>query len=243
MRIYADYHTHTVYSHGLGTIEDNVKIGIEKGLEIISISDHGPSHLGFGIKRKSLPKMRAEIDYLNIKYPQIKILLGIEANILGLDGSIDVFEEDKKYYDIILCGYHFGSSPRNIFRDLKIHFYNLLSKKSKIFFNRAKKLNTIQVVNALNKNKIDVLTHPGAKGPIDILEIGKAALKSGTALEINSSHGYLTTEQINEVKDLGVKFCISSDAHVPNNVGNFEKAIIRANQAKLDIKNIINAKE
>ena len=41
MKIIADYHTHTVYSHGKGSIEDNVKVAIEKNIEKIGISDHG----------------------------------------------------------------------------------------------------------------------------------------------------------------------------------------------------------
>ena len=41
MKILADYHTHTIYSHGKGTIEDNVKVAISKGIETIGISDHG----------------------------------------------------------------------------------------------------------------------------------------------------------------------------------------------------------
>ena len=32
MEILADYHTHTVYSHGKGSIEDNVKVAISKGV-------------------------------------------------------------------------------------------------------------------------------------------------------------------------------------------------------------------
>lgn len=33
MEILADYHTHTVYSHGKGSIEDNVKVAISKGIK------------------------------------------------------------------------------------------------------------------------------------------------------------------------------------------------------------------
>ena len=42
MKILDDYHTHTKYSHGVGTIEDNVKSAIKKNLKTIAITDHGP---------------------------------------------------------------------------------------------------------------------------------------------------------------------------------------------------------
>ncbi|WDC83585.1 PHP domain-containing protein [Caloramator sp. mosi_1] len=45
IKIIGDYHTHTIYSHGKGTIEDNVKAAINKGLKEIVISDHGPGHM------------------------------------------------------------------------------------------------------------------------------------------------------------------------------------------------------
>ena len=37
-----DYHTHTTFSHGKGSIEDNVKEAVKKGLKAIAITDHGP---------------------------------------------------------------------------------------------------------------------------------------------------------------------------------------------------------
>ena len=49
-RMIYDHHTHTVYSHGKGTIEDNVRVASEKGLSSIAITDHGPGHLTYGIK-------------------------------------------------------------------------------------------------------------------------------------------------------------------------------------------------
>lgn len=54
MRILSDYHTHTIYSHGKGTIEENVEAARKIGLKILAISDHGPGHMGFGIKKKKI---------------------------------------------------------------------------------------------------------------------------------------------------------------------------------------------
>ena len=54
MKINYDLHTHTIYSHGKGTIEENAQAAKEKGLEGIAITDHGFSHPAFGMKRKKL---------------------------------------------------------------------------------------------------------------------------------------------------------------------------------------------
>ena len=51
MEILADYHTHTVYSHGKGSIEDNVKVAISKGIKTIGISDHGYKNVAYGENR------------------------------------------------------------------------------------------------------------------------------------------------------------------------------------------------
>ena len=42
-----DLHTHTTYSHGKGSVEDNVREAFNKGLEYIAISDHeiGRAHV------------------------------------------------------------------------------------------------------------------------------------------------------------------------------------------------------
>ncbi|MGB3367669.1 MAG: PHP domain-containing protein [Acidaminobacteraceae bacterium] len=242
MNIYGDYHTHTIYSHGLGTIEDNVKAAIEIGLSEIAISDHGPGHMGFGIKRSKYQEMRDVIDELSVKYPNIKILLGLEANILDIEGNIDVDDHILELNDILLAGYHFGSKPTKLFRDMHMHYLNYRSGKLKDL-SKLREINTVSIINAINKYKIDLITHPGAKGPVDITRIGEAAFKRGTALEINSSHGYLSVEQLKvAMKVDGLEYMINSDAHKVDDIGNFKKAIERAELVELDIKRIRNAK-
>ena len=107
MEILADYHTHTVYSHGKGTIEDNVKVAISKGIKTIGISDHGYKNIAYGVKIDDFKKMREEVDILNEKYKdQIKILLGVECNILDNKGNIDLTENIAQYFDYVMAGYH-----------------------------------------------------------------------------------------------------------------------------------------
>lgn len=243
MIIYGDYHTHTTYSHGLGSIEDNVKAAIKMGLSELAISDHGPGHMGFGIKRSKYQEMRNVIDDLNQKYPDIKILLGLEANILDIEGNLDVDEHILELNDILLAGYHFGSKPTRLVRDMHMHYLNYRSAKLKDL-RKLEEINTMSIINAMSKYDIDLITHPGAKGPVDIKRIGEAGVKYGTALEINSSHGHLTVEELKIAMTVdGLEFMISSDAHKADDIGNFKKAIERAEQVGLDIGRIRNAKK
>ncbi|QEK11582.1 PHP domain-containing protein [Crassaminicella thermophila] len=243
MKIFADYHTHTLYSHGKGTIQQNVEAAIKKGLTEIAISDHGFGHFLYGIKKNDLPKMREEIAKINKSTDKIKVKLGIEANIISIDGKLDVDKETLKSLDIVLAGYHFGAIPKNIIDCFRIHGNNFLARYFPTVDRKVRVINTDAVVAAIYNNPIDILTHPGAKANIDTKEVAKAAAKMGTALEINSSHGHLTVEYIKIAMKEGAKFVISSDAHRPEDVGNVDKGIQRAIQAELSIDQIINAKE
>ena len=128
MQILADY-THTVHSHGKGSIEDNVKEAISKGLKTIGISDHGYKHMMFGVKSKDIYKMREEIDKLNLKYTDIDILLGMECNILDENGNIDINDNIADLLDYVMAGYHFGSTPTSI-KGMINHCKNYLNDRS-----------------------------------------------------------------------------------------------------------------
>lgn len=234
MDILADYHTHTVYSHGKGTIEDNVREAISKGIKTIGISDHGYKHISYGVKRKNIFLMREEIDRLKDKYKDTNILLGIECNILDNSGNIDIDDEIRECLDYVMAGYHFASTPTSL-KSIINHGDNYLRKSHK-----AKDYNTEALINAIKKNDIFIITHPGDKGDVYIEEVAKIAKEKGTRLEINSSHGYLNSEQLNRIKGIGNKLIIGSDAHVPSRVGNFDLAMKIIKESDVDVSLVEN---
>ncbi len=236
MQILADYHTHTKYSHGKGTIEENVLEAISKGIKIIGISDHGYKHLAYGIKLNDIYKMREEIDKLNEKYSNIEILLGMECNILDSYGNIDINDKIIENCDYIMAGYHFASTPTSL-KSMLNHCNNYIIKNE-----MAKDYNTNAIINSMKNNDIFIITHPGDKGDVYIEEIAKVAKNTDTRLEINSSHGFLNSNQLVKIKGIGNKFIIGSDAHVPHNVGNFDLAMKIIKEAGVDLSLIENIK-
>lgn len=236
MQILADYHTHTVYSHGKGTIEDNVKEAISKGIKTIGISDHGYKHISFGVKMNDIYKMREEIDNLNVRYKNVNILLGMECNILDDNGNIDINDKIIESLDYVMAGYHFGSSPTSI-RSMLNHCNNYVIKSEK-----SKEYNTRALINTMKNNDIFIITHPGDKGDVYIEDVAKIAKLTDTRLEINSSHGFLNVNQLKEIKHIRNKLIIGSDAHVSKNVGNFDLGIKIAKDANIDLSLIENIK-
>ncbi len=240
-RMVYDHHTHTTYSHGKGSIEDNVKAAVSKGLRSIAITDHGPGHMTYGIDRAKIPQMRAEIAALREKYPQIEILLGVEANTLRIEPYLDVAAEERPDYDILLAGYHYGIRHAGMIP-------NYVYKHTGLFHGESSSLlvkNTAMILDSLyyneeHDNHIDILTHPGDKGPFDIEDIVKACADTGTLVEINDKHAHLTVSEIKLAAGYDVKFVIGSDAHVPERVGSFKGPLERALEAGLDPARIVN---
>lgn len=236
-----DLHTHTTYSHGKGSVEDNVRTAFRKGLEYVAISDHGPGHLFYGVNRNDFVNIRNDIDKMSVKYQSINVRNSIEANIVHARGNgktskgLDVSPEEFALFDFVIAGYHFGcfgcSSIRNWLWSHGIRFNEEALKES----------NTKMICDALRANDIAILTHPGDKGPFDIAEIARVCEETNTLIEINGRHGHLDVEEIKEAAKVdGLKFIISSDAHTSDAVGSFRTALKRAMDAGLDLTRIVN---
>lgn len=233
MKIVSDLHTHTTHSHGTGSVEDNVKAAIDKGLTQIAISDHGFSHPFYGIKNTD--KYLSEIAEIKEKYKdKIEVLSNVELNLVSLTGELDLPKGFEDKFDLLTFGYHKMAG----YKGLKniAYFMSPVSKSEK-----SRQKNTDAYIKALNNYKIEVISHPGYGLPIDIVRLAEAAKETGAALEINSKHPEFTIDKLKEVKETGVNFVIGSDAHSPDRVGDFEKAVRKAREAEIPISQIINA--
>jgi putative hydrolase len=241
IKLYADYHTHTVFSHGTGSIMDNVIAARKKGLTEIAITDHGIRHFAYGVRKKDIARMREEVDKINATESGIKVLLGMECNIISTDGDIDMYDDIRKYLDILLVGFHMMVLPKTVKDAVGIYGRNYMSKMFSLGNERVKQINTESMIKAIKRHKIDIITHPGTRIPLDTTLIAREAAKAGTALEINSHSSYMRAEHVIAAAGEGAKFVINSDAHSPEDVGRLQNGLDIAIEAGLSSEQIINA--
>lgn len=219
MILTSDYHTHTVYSHGKGQIIDNATVAKQKGLLEIGISDHGFSHPAFGLTGRKIPKMKAECQKAT-EQTGVKILLGIESNIIGTDGTVDLKPNRYDDFDIFLAGIHkfvlykFGTIFSLFIPNFLTDTFKVKSVSKSLI-----KENTKTFINVIKNNPVDVITHLNFCCFADAVEVAKAAADYGTFIELNAKKTHLSDEEINKMLDTGVQFIINSDAHTPDRVG------------------------
>lgn len=236
----SDYHTHTVFSHGKGTILENATRAKEIGLKEIGISDHGFAHPAFGLTKRKVPKMRQLVDEAKSSLG-INVLLGIESNLIGEEGYCDLKEEQYDNFDLFLAGIHkFVKLKR--FKDYfgffgKNFFTNAFHKKPS---DKVIKITTNAYINAIKNNPIDAITHLNYCVFCDPVEVAKCARDYGTYIELNSKKTHLSLEQLNDVANTGVRFIINSDAHSVDRVGEIKLVEEILKNASVDLSQIDN---
>ena len=240
MQVYADYHTHTTYSHGRGSIEENVEAALKRGLEAVGIADHGPGHFFIGVcGLPALRKMQREIVRLRKKYLQIKILFGIEANIIDTDGTIDVPLQILPELDILLVGFHKLVKPRNA-KALLLGAGNMMAGGCGLRPKLLRALNTRAICLAVQRYPVYAITHPGQQVDIDTAELAAVCARRGTLFEINSSYGKELDGFIKTALPAGVNFVVNSDAHTPERVGDFQEACRLIERLQVPPERVVN---
>lgn len=238
MVIHGDYHTHTIYSHGTGTILENALMAKQKGLKEIAITDHGFNHTLFGMRRKDVEAMRAECIEAE-KQTGVKILLGVEANFISNDGTIDLSKKDFDLFDIILVGHHIFVKAKTIADKFGLFVTNFFLSHFTPSKKKVEK-NTQIYLNAMKKYKINVFTHLKCGLKIDVMKVALAARDNNVLIELNGKRLLFTDAELLEMAKNKVKFIINSDAHSPNRIAEVNYAINLVTRLNIPKELVVN---
>ena len=223
MAYLGDYHVHSVYSHGRQTIAENAARARELGMKQIAITDHGLRHVVFGLTRRKLEKMRREIAAL--REPGVEVLLGVEADLIGREGQVDLEERDYEELDVIVCNFHKAVWPASAGDLFRFFVPNLLLDGLRLpRSDRRVRENTHALVQAVKKHRIDIVSHISYVMTVDCEEVAKVCADYGTMIELSGKKISYTDEEFFKMAQTGVTFILDSDAHSVDRVGDFRLA-------------------
>ena len=240
---HSNLHTHTTFSDGKNTVEENILSAIEKGFVSLGISDHSYTEFDdtYCIPADAVGKYISEIRRLGEVYrDRIEVYLGIE-----LDGFCDRPTDD---YDYIIGSCHYVKNAYGYFSvdhcievqemTLERYYDSDPLKYAEAYFE------TIAELTA--KNKPDIIGHfdlasKFGKMPEDNPKYRRFAIDSLEAclavtpiIEVNNgaiSRGirdvpYPAPFLLPEIKRLGGKLILSSDSHKKENLDfNFDSMV------------------
>ena len=209
MKNIIDLHCHTIASgHAYSTMQENLKAAKEKNLKFMGISDHAPgmpggAHLFYFHNLKVIPR---EIE-------GVRILKGMEVNIIDFQGKVDVDEETLSILDYVIASLHPPCIASGSVEE-----------------------NTNAIINAMKNPYVKVIGHPDdSRFELNYEAVVNAAKEYNVLLEVNNSslspNSYRAgasenvKTMLNLCKEKKVKIILGSDAHVSYSVGDFSNCI------------------
>jgi len=222
-----DLQVHSNWTDGANSIEEMAEEAKKIGLKYIVISDHSKSlAMTGGLDETMLTKQGVEIDKLNEQLTDIRILKGVELNILK-DGSLDISDRVLKGLDVVSAGIH-------------------------SHFNLNKEEMTRRVLKAIENPNVDILCHPTGRQiqkrdaiQLDMEKLIEVAKDTGTILDVDSYPDRLDLkdEYIRKAVEIGAKLGISSDSHSKVHMHFLEFGIAQARRGWATPKDIVNTRE
>jgi len=220
-----DYHTHTKFSDGKGSVLENASVAKAKGLKEVAITDHGfniPT-MSFRKYLKSKDQCKQAEDTLGIR-----VISGVEANLISLDGNIDVKEKDLAAIDYLTVGFHkfaWFSGIKDFMKMYAVTYFNGFLPTGE----KAVERNTRAMISAIERYPIKVVTHINHSLKVNVPEVAAACAAKGVLVELNVKHLEDLDGQWDHLVNSKAKFIINSDAHIPAEVGElfpaFESAL------------------
>lgn len=208
MKALIDLHTHTIVSgHAHSTVKENIDEAIKKNLKFYGVSDHsvempGGPHLFHFHNMHVIPR---EVE-------KLKILRGVEANIIDYDGNIDVLDEIANKLDYVIASLHEPCLACG-----------------------NKEQNTNAILKVMDNPNVKIIGHlDDSRWPVDYEVIVKKAKERNILFEVNNSslnpNSFRQGAQVNyrTLLDLCEKYqakvILGSDAHICYQVGDFKNA-------------------
>ena len=219
-------HCHTKYSDGTNTVEQLATACRAAGYSYIGITDHSAaaSYAG-GLTPDDLRRQADEIDALNERLDGIRVLKGVEADILQ-DGRVDYDEQILGELDFVIASVH---SRFAMGRDAM----------------------TARILAAMDNPSLTILGHPTgrlllARDPYDVdmdAVIEKAAA-TGVALELNADPHRLDLDWriAARARAAGVTTSIGSDAHSLAGIDHMDFGVSMARKAGIGPDTLLNAR-
>lgn len=219
--IKGDLQMHSVYSDSIATIKQLADFAKGLGYEYILITDHSQSaKYAHGLAPESLYKQWKEIDMINKSFKKLRVLKGIETDILK-DGKLDYPDKILKRFDLVIAAIHQGFT-KNV---------------------------TERICAAMDNPYVDIIAHPTGRlissregYLIDMHKIMKRAAQTSTWLELNAYWDRLDLNDINlkVAKEMGIKISIGTDAHSKEGLLWMKFGIATARRGWIEPKNVVN---
>ena len=219
-------HCHTTYSDGSNTIEELALACRDAGYRYVGITDHSQAaaYAG-GLRSEDLLRQVDEIDEVNARLQGIRVLKGVEADILA-DGRIDFEEHALARLDFVIASIHsrFNMNPREM---------------------------TARILAAMDNPYLTIVGHPTgrlllSRDPygLDLDAVIEKAAANGVALEINADPHRLDLDWrvLPRVRATGAMVSIGADAHSLAGIGNVEFGVGMARKGWLGPDDILNAR-
>lgn len=223
--ILSDLHMHTTASDGNQSISEMALAASELGYQHIAITDHSKAlTVAGGLDEKRLLKQIAAIDAYNANEPKLRVLKGLEADILK-EGDIDLDPDVLEQLDWVVGSVH-------------------------QWMNMTKAEMTARYVNAVSSGLISAIGHPtgrliGKRDPfeLDFDEILDACVEYGVALEVNASPNRLDLNDRLLRRALardGLWITINTDAHATRTLGQMHFGVRMARRGWTPAARVLN---
>jgi len=224
--IRGDLHMHTNATDGRNSLREMAEEAKRLGYDYIAITDHSKRlTMANGLDAKRLRQQMAAIDKLNDELDGIRVLKGIEVDILE-DGKLDLPDEVLDELDITVGSIH--------------------SK-----FELSKKKQTERVLRAMDNPRFNILGHPTGRlinereaYKIDLEAVIEAAAERGCCLELNAqpSRLDLAGRYAGLLREAGVLGAVSTDAHATGHLGFMHLGVAQARRGWMEKKHLINTR-